>query len=84
MQARLFTTQSNVSSQSDRRTEADACQQQYADLIRHFSVLVETTWPSELPAGFGEEEVQTLCVRIKTLAATMLLEGAKFRPTCNQ
>jgi len=57
--ARLFTTQSsNVSSLCDARS--DACKQQYHDLIRQFKVLEVTTWPSDVPCGFGEDEVTKL------------------------
>jgi len=64
MKARLFTTQSpNVSSLCDARS--DACKQQYHDLIRQFEVLEETTWPSDVPFGFGEDEVTKLCRRFR-------------------
>jgi len=66
MKARLFTTQSsNVSSLCD--TRSDACKQQYHDLIRQFEVLEETTRPSDVPCGFGEDEVTKLCRRFRLL-----------------
>jgi len=59
VKARLFTTQSsNISSLCDARS--DACKQQYHDLIRQYEVLEETTWPSDVPCGFGEDEVTEL------------------------
>ena len=64
MQAMLFTTQSsNVSSVI--QTRSDACKQQYEDIMRQFGVLDETTWPSEVPPGFGEDEVKEMCSRFK-------------------
>jgi len=64
MKARLFTTQSsNVSSLCDARS--DACKQQYHDLIRQFEVLEETTWPSDVPCGFGEDEVNGTLQKIQ-------------------
>jgi len=66
MKVRLFTTQSsNVSSLCDARSEA--CKQQYHDLIRQFEVLEETTWPSDVSCGFGEDEVTELCRRFRLL-----------------
>jgi len=63
MKARLFTTQSsNVSSLCDARF--DACKQQYHD-CRQFEVLEETTWPSDVPYGFGEDEVTELRRRFR-------------------
>jgi len=60
MKARLFTTQSsNVSS------PCDASNQQYHDLIKQFAVLEETTWPSDVPCGFGEDEVTELYRRFR-------------------
>ena len=61
MQARLFTTQS--SHVSSDHTKSSTCKQQYEDLMRQFGVLDETTWPSEIPPGFGEDEVTELCTR---------------------
>jgi len=64
MKARMFTTQSsNVSSLCDARS--DACNEQYHDLIRQFDVLEETTWPSDVSCGFGEDEVTELCRRFR-------------------
>ena len=39
--------------------------QQYEDIMRQFGVLDETTWPSEVPPGFGEDEVKEMCSRFK-------------------
>jgi hypothetical protein len=33
--------------------------------MRQFGVLDETTWPSEVPPGFGEDEVTEVCSRFK-------------------
>jgi len=64
MKARLFTTQSsNVSSLCDARS--DVCKQQYHDLIKQFKVLEETTWSSDVPCGFGEDEVTELYRRFR-------------------
>ena len=61
MQARLFTTQSSHVSSDHKKS--NTCKQQYEDLMQQFGVLDETTWPSEIPPGFGEDEVTELCTR---------------------
>jgi len=62
MKARLFTTQSsNVSSLCDQGL-MHVC---LNNSIRQFEVLAETTWPSDVPCGFGEDEVTELCRRFR-------------------
>ncbi len=71
MTARLFTTQSShVSSKTDATSDVSTLQ--YEQLVKQFGVLDEETWPTEIPPGFGENEIMQICERFHLSHSHML------------
>lgn len=62
LRAQLLTTQSSNERKGDN-CMTDICKQNYDDLKQQFAVLDETSWPTEIPSGVGEDMIKKLCTR---------------------
>ena len=64
LKSRLFTTQSS-NEQLLENSVTENCRQNYEEIKNEFSILDETTWPADIPSGFGEDLIEKLCTRFR-------------------
>ncbi|KAJ8879986.1 hypothetical protein PR048_020607 [Dryococelus australis] len=70
LKKRLFTTISTHGLTS-ASSETDIKSVQYEMLLNQIKVLDCDQWPADLPAGYGDEEIQNLCTRFQLNASKM-------------
>lgn len=66
LKCRLFTT---ISSHESRSASSDDKRNGYETLLDELKVLESDQWPSDIPIGYGEREVERLCKRFKLNAS---------------
>ena len=63
MSNRLFCIISSNEKRSVRSLSPNDSQNKYADLLHQFSVLDKDSWPTDIGAAYGEDEVKKMCQR---------------------